>query len=308
MATAKQVVDIATAEIGYHEKASNYNLDSKTGNSGGNNWTKYARDLANAGYYNGNKNGFEWCDVFVDWVFFKAFGKTEGQLIECQTGELGAACPYSAGYYKNQGRYDKNPKVGDQIFFQQNGALVHTGIVVGVTSSQVTTVEGNASNQVMKKVYSRSSSYIGGYGHPKYDAEGKDPWEKDTDGEWRYRSPKTGEYVSNTWVQSSHDLYYYIGPDGKMCHGGLTQVPECGCLDMYGNDAGRFAACLVYLQEDNENGCLGAMKVGTQTIKKSTVDKVQGINTAVFEDKHNGHYGECVSINGVPVKEYTELT
>ena len=66
MATAKQVVDIALGELGYHEKASNNNLDSKTGNSGGNNWTKYARDLANAGYYNGNKNGYEWCDVFVD--------------------------------------------------------------------------------------------------------------------------------------------------------------------------------------------------------------------------------------------------
>ena len=43
--TAKQLVEIATAEIGYHEKASNANLDSKTANSGSKNYTKYGRDL-----------------------------------------------------------------------------------------------------------------------------------------------------------------------------------------------------------------------------------------------------------------------
>ena len=168
MSNAAQVVSIALAEVGYHEKASNASLDLVNGNNGSNNWTKYARDLYNAGYYNGNKNGYAWCDVFVDWVFFKAFGKTEGQLVECQTGTLGAACPYSASYYKAQGRYDTTPRVGDQVFFQQGGSLVHTGIVAEVTASQIVTVEGNSSDQVKKNTYSRSNSYIAGYGHPKY--------------------------------------------------------------------------------------------------------------------------------------------
>ena len=169
MAKAAEVVSIALAELGYKEKATNAYLDLATANAGSGNWTKYARDLWNAGYYNGNKNGYAWCDVFVDWCFFKAFGKTEGQMVECQTGDLGAACPYSAGYYKAQGRYDKNPRYGDQIFFQQNGELVHTGLVVEVTSTTVTTVEGNTSNMVAKRTYNRSDSYIAGYGHPKYD-------------------------------------------------------------------------------------------------------------------------------------------
>ncbi len=169
MATATKVVDIALAEVGYKEKASNRDLDLAAANAGSGNWTKYARDLADAGYYNGNKNGYAWCDVFVDWCFFKAFGKTEGQIIECQTGTLGAACPYSAGYYKAQGRYDRNPKVGDQVFFQQGGELVHTGIVVAVSANQVTIVEGNASDQVKKTIYNQSSTYIAGYGHPMYD-------------------------------------------------------------------------------------------------------------------------------------------
>ena len=38
--TATQLVAIAEAEIGYHEKASNSNLDSKTANSGKGNYAK----------------------------------------------------------------------------------------------------------------------------------------------------------------------------------------------------------------------------------------------------------------------------
>ena len=169
MSKPADIVAIALAELGYHEKASNTALDDKTANSGGNNWTKYARDLAAAGYYNGNKNGYAWCDVFVDWCFFKAYGALEGQRIQCQTGPLGAGCIYSAQYYRQQGRYDNTPKVGDQIFFQSGGQIGHTGIVVGVTDSTVSTVEGNSGDMVAQHQYARSSSYIAGYGHPRYD-------------------------------------------------------------------------------------------------------------------------------------------
>lgn len=169
MTDVEKVVSIALGEVGYVEKATNTSLDLKTANAGTANWTKYARDLWQAGYYNGNKNGYEWCDVFVDWVFFEAFGKTEGQLMQYQSGPLGAACPYSAGYYKAKKRYDRQPRVGDQAFFQQNGQLVHTGIVVGMSETTVTTVEGNADNRVQKRTRQRADSYIDGYGHPDYD-------------------------------------------------------------------------------------------------------------------------------------------
>ena len=175
MSRPSDIVAIALAEIGYKEKASNASLDDKTANAGSNNWTKYARDLAAAGYYNGNKNGFAWCDVFVDWVFFKAYGAVEGQRIQCQAGPLGAGCVYSAQYYKQKGRYDRNPKVGDQVFFQSGGEIGHTGIVVEVTDSSIVTVEGNASNQVKKNTYARSNSYIAGYGHPLYSNSDDDP-------------------------------------------------------------------------------------------------------------------------------------
>ena len=171
MSKASEIVAIAVSQIGYKEKASNKNLDDNTANAGSANWTKYARDLYAAKYYNGNKNGFAWCDVFVDWCFFKAYGATEGQRIECQTGDCGAGCTFSMQYYQSKGRFDKNPKVGDQIFFRYSGSsgADHTGIVVEVTSSQIVTVEGNSGDQVKKNTYARTYGCIIGYGHPLYD-------------------------------------------------------------------------------------------------------------------------------------------
>ena len=175
--TAKQLVKIAEAEIGYHEKASNSNLDSKTANSGNKNFTKYGRDLFKAGFFNGNKQGFDWCDQFVDWCFFKLCGsKDKAEYIECQTGKYGAGCGFSLKYYKAAGRFDGNPKVGDQIFFKysnDDSTADHTGIVVGVTDNIIETIEGNSGNQVKRNTYQRNSKIIVGYGHPRYDAEPK---------------------------------------------------------------------------------------------------------------------------------------
>ena len=168
MSNADKVIRIALAEVGYREKASNAALDDPEANAGGGNWTKYARDLAAAGYYNGDKNGYAWCECFVDWCFWKAFGE-EGQRIQCQTGELGAACIYSMQYYKQQGRCDMNPRLGDQVFFYGGGTIGHTGIVTAVSDSSVTVVEGNSSDRVQKLVYRRGDSRIAGYGHPWYE-------------------------------------------------------------------------------------------------------------------------------------------
>ena len=71
----EEVLDLARSEIGYHEKASNSQLDDPSANSGGANWTKYAAYIdANPEFYNGKKNGYAWCDVFVDYLFVKCFG------------------------------------------------------------------------------------------------------------------------------------------------------------------------------------------------------------------------------------------
>ena len=172
--TVKKLLEIAAAEIGYIEKETNAHLDDKTANAGDNNWTKYARDLHAAGYYQAPKNGYAWCDMFVDWCFLQLAGgdPAKAQEIICQTGPYGAGCDFSARYYKYQNRYHTtNPQPGDQIFFGNNGAYQHTGIVEKVVGSVVHTIEGNTSNKVARRTYSLTSSYILGYGRPKFDVE-----------------------------------------------------------------------------------------------------------------------------------------
>ena len=180
-----KLLEIAKAEVGYLEKASNAQLDDKTANAGSANYTKYARDLYNAGYYGGkNKNGYAWCDMFVDWCFYMAAGKdaVHAQAVECQTGEYGAGCTFSSRYYGYQNRFYKSgPKVGDQIFFGTADNVTHTGLVYKVDSSCVYTIEGNtgAGNDVVianggavaYKSYLLTNSKIYGYGRPKYDGE-----------------------------------------------------------------------------------------------------------------------------------------
>ena len=176
--TASKLIEIATAEIGYHEKASNSNLDSKTANSGNKNYTKYGRDLYKAGFFNGNKNGFDWCAQFPTWCVWKLTGenKKKTEYILCVGGDLSAGCGFALKYYKQAGRFDYSPKVGDQIFFKytnDNSTADHTGIVVRVTDSLIETIEGNSGNEVKRKAYQLNDKTIIGYGHPRYDAEPK---------------------------------------------------------------------------------------------------------------------------------------
>lgn len=171
--TASKLLEIARGELGYKEKETNSQLDNPTANAGDGNWTKYARDLHSAGYYQAAKNGYAWCDMWVDWCFWQLAGKdkTKGEYLECQTGLYGAGCEWSSDCYRRAGRFDKNPKVGDQIFFGKTDAEEHTGIVEKIEGGKVHTIEGNASNMVKRCSYSLTSSYIVGYGHPRFDEE-----------------------------------------------------------------------------------------------------------------------------------------
>lgn len=179
---ASKVIEIAKNEVGYLEKASNKDLDNKTANAGSKNYTKYARDLdAITDFYNGRKNGYDWCDVFVDWCFVKAFGADKGRELLCQPlKSLGAGCKYSYTYYINKGQAVTSPMPGDQIFFKNasTGSITHTGIVTDVDKTYVYTVEGNATssaNKVATFRYKKTANYIAGYGRPAYDEEPAPP-------------------------------------------------------------------------------------------------------------------------------------
>ena len=200
---AEDVVRIAAGEVGYLEKATNKDLDSQTGNPGKGNWTKYARDLfaAKPSYYNGNKNGYDWCTSFVDWCVYMAADQDSAaaQAAMCYTGPYGASCTLSVNYYKAAGRFwarkTASPKPGDQIFFGDDGNIRHTGLVEKVTDGVVYTIEGNSGNAVRCRSYSLESNDIYGYGRPKYDGD-KAPAETE--------SPETGF----PFVDVPQDAYY----------------------------------------------------------------------------------------------------
>ena len=219
----KKVLDLARSEIGYREKASNSGLDDKDANVGGANWTKYARDLDRTNWYNGGKNGYAWCDIFYDWLFYKCFGDPLGRNMICQPiGSAGAGCLYSAQYYKSAGRWVTNsPQPGDQIFFTYSpGEYSHTGIVEVVNGDTVTTIEGNTSDQVGRRNYNIGNPVIAGYGRPNWglvaDADIPDvPVEPDTPSTY-YPLLKKG--AKGEWVKKLQEMLieagYDVGPDG----------------------------------------------------------------------------------------------
>lgn len=223
---ASDVVNIVIGEVGYIEKASNAQLDDKTANAGSKNYTKYARDLHKAGYYNGNKQGVAYCDVGHDWVHWKAAGENKelAEYVTCQSGDLGAGCTYSMRYYKTAGRFFKDtPQVGDQIFFGSGNSSTHTGIVIKVDGARVYTVEFNTSGDagevangggVFEKSYPLNYSRIIGYGRPRYDAETQEAPESDeivavgTELAEHFDTAKAGAYK----VKECSGLMFRTGP------------------------------------------------------------------------------------------------
>lgn len=172
-------VMVALGEVGYLEKQTPEQLDEKYSNAGDANYTKYARDMAaHIGFYRGSKQGFPWCDVFVDWCFVQAYGVIAARRLLCQPLlSKGAGCRYSFGYFREAGQAAQEPQPGDQIFFQQEGNICHTGLVTAVRNGRVYTVEGNTSDAegiianggcVAEKSYLLQDPGIAGYGRPDY--------------------------------------------------------------------------------------------------------------------------------------------
>lgn len=169
------LIQTAQSYVGYFGKKTNSDLDDFNANKGGL-YNKFARDLDALGdWYNGNKNGYDWCDCFTDAIFYYTFGKDLALKLTCQPlHSLGAGTKYSMNYYKSKGQfYTYGPKPGDQIFFNftSNPSTVsHTGIVKSSDQVYVYTIEGNSGkpSAVREKRYILTSKSILGYGRPDW--------------------------------------------------------------------------------------------------------------------------------------------
>lgn len=171
MTAQERLIATAEEQVGYTGKKSNAQLDDPKANTPGL-YTKFARDLDALGdFYNGRKNGFDWCDVFVDWCFVHTFGRKLAQYLLCQPDKsLGAGTGYSLNYYKQKGRLFTAPQPADQIFFGDASSTWHTGIVTAVSGGYVYTIEGNAGNPsaVRSCKYALTYKAIKGYGRPDW--------------------------------------------------------------------------------------------------------------------------------------------
>ena len=167
----KQVLSLASKYIGYKEKASDKDLYSFDDNAGKGNYTMFQAELAKAGFWNNNKQGYEWCTSFVAWCFWRLCGNVEAKRILCLTGDYGASCTAWVSYYKAQARLFTKPQVGDQYFQRgSDGKPCHTGIVESVSGNAFTTIEGNYGNMV-KRVNRKLDNTVYGFGRPKYSTQ-----------------------------------------------------------------------------------------------------------------------------------------
>lgn len=183
MTAIEKLLKSAESQIGYLEKKTNSQLEDFTANAGSNNWNKYANyfDTKYPTFYNGKKNGYDWCDIFVDWNFVNTFSFDTGRKMLYQPlKSCGAGCSWSKTYYENNKRLYTTPKVGDQVFFGTS----HTGIVVKVEGNIFFTIEGNTSggNTVVANgggVAYKGPYTVGGnktFGRPNWDLVGGDAY------------------------------------------------------------------------------------------------------------------------------------
>lgn len=179
--SVQPIVNWAENERNYTEKESLSYLNDKTKNAGNDNYTKYAQEIDALESYVTKVQGQPWCSTFVTDGFINTYGVEKGLNMLCQprTNSYAACCEDAANYYKKAGRWHTIPQVGDQVFFKTSKyQYAHTGIVVEVTSNEVTTIEGNTSSEpgvvynggaVTKKHYPINYANFKGFGRPKYE-------------------------------------------------------------------------------------------------------------------------------------------
>ena len=168
----EKVIAVLKSYLGYLEKKSNSQLDSKSGNTGRNNYTRFGRDYEK---YMGVK-GFlaaYWCFMFISVCFVEAFGLEKAKKLLC--GNLWAYCPYGMQAFKKKGQLHSKPKKGDLVFFIRNGVARHVGYVTKVSGNTFQTIEGNTSSSagvvanggcVARKSYTVNSNMK--FGRPDY--------------------------------------------------------------------------------------------------------------------------------------------
>lgn len=205
--------------VGYCEKNNHTQLGTYeepehfSKNAGSGNFTVFAKEFKK---YNFNVQGMPWCDTFIDVVFIKTFGSVFAKKMLCG---FSAYTPESENFFKKADSWHENPKVGDIVFFKNNVRTYHTGFVIEVSDTSITTIEGNTSDgqdvvpnggKVCIKKYLKTNPRISGYGRPDY--FDVDRWYY-IDSHWMYF--ENGEPLKDV-IRDINKLYFAFDEHGRM--------------------------------------------------------------------------------------------
>lgn len=187
MNTVDKVINIAKEQVGYLEKSiAAYQKDPsviyrKIDGAGNDNITVYNKEMHDI-YPTIMDFPAAWCDCFVDWCFYKAYGVTTAKKL--LHGNFDDYTVASCDMYRRYNALHTTPKIGDQVFFTKTGTYkgcYHTGLVYYVDNNYFYTIEGNTSNAdkvvangggVAKKKYliSKYKNKVL-FGRPRYEYE-----------------------------------------------------------------------------------------------------------------------------------------
>lgn len=147
----QKVINIARSQIGTKE--------------GSNNYTKYGVWYGNYVHSSIYQHA-AWCAMFVSWC-----GNQAG--LSSDVFYYHAYCPSGVSWYQSKGRWQWKgyvPKMGDIVYYDWNGDRVvdHVGLVESYSNGNITTIEGNYSDQVKRRTINYKSSSIFGYATPNY--------------------------------------------------------------------------------------------------------------------------------------------
>lgn len=246
MTSVDKVLGIARNEIGYHEAGTNI--------------TKYADEIDRTAFNNGPKNGYAWCAVFQEWLFFKAFGERMAmKILNIPNGSSAAGCNEFSQYFIGANAFYRGvPKAGELIFFYVGKEINHVGIVEKVEEAAVYTIEGNSGDSVRRKSYMVNDSSIAGYGSPNYalvdgETEEEAPAGESVISTLKPRKMMNGIYPLLTVEYSDEQREDTEALQQLLCLRGF-QVEITGKYDTATYNAVLFAQQVYGIEEDGECG------------------------------------------------------
>lgn len=233
MGTLDSLIARGIAEEGYVEKASNKDLDSKTGNKGTGNYTKYARDVNAAGLMGCQAQA--WCCTFQFWLDLMEFGVDKALANWNMTPKsyVGYNCFSTYNAFKKAGKVGMEPRLGAVVIFN----FSHAGRVVKIYEKNGRKVwdclEGNTSSnlndrnggQVKIKTRDWSDPTVKGFCYIDYATEPETyPKWVHSGNDWYYRLSEGANAHGWQKIRNADGKvrWYFFNPDGKMATGWFT--------------------------------------------------------------------------------------